>query len=307
MEFNHKSVLFEESMRLLSIRPDGIYVDGTLGGGGHAYGICSRLKDGRLIGIDRDKEAIAAAQERLSEFSDRTAFVNENYAQIKQILKQLEIQAVDGALLDLGVSSYQLDNPARGFSYMQDAPLDMRMNSEDPLSADDVVNTYSEQALFKVIRDYGEEKWAKRIASFIVEKRPVHTTFELSDVIKAAIPAGARKDGPHPAKRTFQAIRIEVNGELEKLKAALQDFFDCLRPGGNLAVITFHSLEDRIVKQLFQQLTTGCTCPKELPVCVCDRMPKGTLINRKPITAAEQELEENPRARSAKLRGIKKI
>ena len=294
-------------MRLLSIRPDGIYVDGTLGGGGHSYGICSRLRQGRLIGIDRDKEAIAAAQERLSEFSDKTIFVNENYAKIKQILRQLEIQAVDGALLDLGVSSYQLDNPARGFSYMQDATLDMRMNPEDPLSADDVVNTYSEQALFEVIREYGEEKWAKRIASFIVEKRPVHTTFELSDIIKAAIPAGARKDGPHPAKRTFQAIRIEVNGELEKLKAALQDFFDCLRPGGSLAVITFHSLEDRIVKQLFQQLTTGCTCPKQLPVCVCGGTPKGTLINRKPITAGEQELEENPRARSAKLRGIKKL
>jgi len=310
MEFSHKPVLYDECMNILEINPNGIYVDGTLGGGGHASGICSRITGGRFIGIDRDKEAIAAASERLEQFSGKTNFINSNYADIKDILHNLNIPGIDGALLDLGVSSYQLDNPERGFSYMNDAPLDMRMNRDDNFCAYDVVNDYKLEDLHRIIRDYGEEKWAKRIAEFIVQKRiekPIKTTFELNDVIKAAIPAGARRDGPHPSKRTFQAIRIEVNSELAKLNKALRDFFDCLNPGGVLAVITFHSLEDRAVKELFAELCKGCVCPKDFPVCVCGNTPKGKLIHRKPITASDLELEENPRSRSAKLRGIKKL
>ena len=310
MEFVHKPVLFNQCMEILDIKKDGIYVDGTLGGGGHSYGICERLSDGRLIGIDRDKEAIAAATKRLEPFLSKVSFANNNYSEIKTVLKNFEIPLVDGALLDLGVSSYQLDNPERGFGYMHDAPLDMRMSRDDIISARDIVNTYSEKQLTDIIRNYGEEKWAVRIAKFIVEKRtekPIETTFELNDVIKAAVPKNARRDGPHPSKRTFQAIRIEVNHELDKLKGALLDFFDVLAPGGVLAVITFHSLEDRITKETFASLARGCTCPKEFPVCVCGNQPKGKLKNRKPVIADERELEENPRSRSAKLRAIIKL
>ena len=310
MEFVHKPVLFEQCMDILDIKKDGIYVDGTLGGGGHSYGICERLSGGRLIGIDRDKEAIAAATKRLEAFLPKVSFANCNYSEIKEVLRKFEIFSIDGALLDLGVSSYQLDNPERGFGYMNDAPLDMRMSRDDVISARDVVNTYSEKQLTDIIRNYGEEKWAVRIAKFIVEKRmekPIETTFELNNVIKAAVPKNARRDGPHPSKRTFQAIRIEVNRELEKLQGALLDFFDVLSPGGVLAVITFHSLEDRITKEIFASLTQGCTCPREFPVCVCGGKPKGKLKNRKPIIADDAELDENPRSRSAKLRAIIKL
>ncbi len=311
MEFKHISIMFEDCMKLLDIKPAGIYVDGTLGGGGHSYGICERLNnDGRLIGIDRDLEALAAAGKRLESFSSVTTFINDNYANVKNILKGLSIPSIDGALLDLGVSSYQLDNPQRGFSYMQDAPLDMRMNTSDSFSAYNLVNEYSEKELFRVIKDYGEENWASRIAKFIVAERkksPIKTTFELNDIIKSAIPAGARKDGGHPSKRTFQAIRIEVNSEIEKLENALTDFFDSLSPGGVLAVITFHSLEDRITKQLFTRLASGCTCPRDFPICVCGNTPKGTIITKKPITASPEEIESNSRSKSAKLRAIRKI
>lgn len=310
MEFVHKSVLFDECMEILDVKGNGIYVDGTLGGGGHSSGIAARLTTGRLIGIDRDRDALEAAGERLKEFSDRVTEVQSNYADIKNVLEGLNISGADGILLDLGVSSYQLDNPERGFSYMHNAPLDMRMNRDDAFSAYDVVNTYTEQRLFEIIRDYGEERWAKRIAEFIAGKRkekPIETTFELTDVIKAAVPKGARRDGPHPAKRTFQAIRIEVNGELERLKTALRDMIDVLRPGGILAVITFHSLEDRIVKETFAQAAKGCICPREIPVCVCGKKPEGKVLTRKPILPTEEELNENPRSRSAKLRAFKKF
>ena len=307
MEFLHKPVLFDECMQMLDIKPDGLYVDGTLGGGGHSGGILSRLQNGKLIGIDRDEQALAAAGKKLEQYKDKTIFVHSNYSEIKDILAELEIAGIDGALLDLGVSSYQLDNPERGFSYMHDAPLDMRMNQGDAKSAYDVVNSYSANELCRILYDYGEEKWAKRIAKFIVDRRPINTTFELNEAIKAAVPAGARAGGGHPSKRTFQAIRIEVNEEIERLKKAVEDFFECLKPGGILAVITFHSLEDRIVKDVFNNLKTGCTCDKNLPVCVCGGKPKGILINRKPIIASVAELEENKRSHSAKLRGIQKI
>lgn len=311
MEFKHIPIMFDDCMNLLNIKSSGIYVDGTLGGGGHSYGICERLgKEGRLIGIDRDLEAIDAAKRRLSPFEGITTFVNSNYADIKEILADLGINAIDGALLDLGVSSYQLDNPERGFSYMHDAKLDMRMNAQDSFSAYELVNSYSEKELCAVIRDYGEEKWATRIAKFIAEKRkqkPISTTFELNDVIKAAIPASARSGGGHPSKRTFQAIRIEVNGEISKLEKAVSDFFDVLAPGGVLAVITFHSLEDRIVKQLFNEFSTGCTCPPSFPVCVCGKTPRGKVLTKKPIIASPGETEENSRSKSAKLRGIIKL
>lgn len=311
MEFKHISIMFEDCMRLLNIKENGIYVDGTLGGGGHSLGICERLSaNGRLIGIDRDLEAIAAAKQRLENHVGKTTFVNSNYASVKEILAELGISAIDGALLDLGVSSYQLDNPERGFSYMHNAPLDMRMNTRDGFSAYNLVNEYSEKELTRVIRDYGEERWASRIASFIVNSRknaPIKTTFELNDIIKAAIPASARKDGGHPSKRTFQAIRIEVNGEIEKLEKALTDFFDVLAPSGRLAVITFHSLEDRIVKQLFAKLSTGCTCPPSFPICVCGNVPKGKVLTKKPIVASSDEISFNSRSKSAKLRGIEKL
>ena len=311
MEFKHISIMFEDCMRLLDIKKDGIYVDGTLGGGGHSYGICSSLgENGRLIGIDRDMEAIDAAKKRLAEFANITTFVNSNYANIKEILAECGVSSINGALLDLGVSSYQLDNPERGFSYMHDAPLDMRMNAQDSFSAYELINEYSEKELTRVIKDYGEERWASRIARFIVNARkshPVATTFQLNDIIKSAIPASARKDGGHPSKRTFQAIRIEVNGEIEKLEKAVSDFFDVLAPGGVLAVITFHSLEDRIVKQLFKDFATGCTCPSDFPICVCGKTPRGKILTKKPIVANDEEINFNSRSKSAKLRGIMKL
>ncbi len=310
MEFNHVPVLYEAVIESLDIKEKGIYVDGTLGGGGHSAGICSALsEDGMLIGIDRDTDALEAASKRLSEYKCRKAFVHNNYSEIKFVLNELDILKIDGALLDLGVSSFQLDNSSRGFSYQYDSPLDMRMDRDEGFTAKDVVNGYSEDELRRIIKEYGEEKWAARIAKFICsarEDKEMNSTYELVDIIKAAIPASARRDGPHPAKRTFQAIRIEVNQELEHLKKCLDDFIDVLTPGGRLAVISFHSLEDRIVKECFQKHLNPCTCPPELP-CVCGKKPDVKKVSRKPIEADAQELLINPRARSAKLRVIEKI
>lgn len=309
-EFYHVPVLYEECMNNLNIKPDGIYVDGTLGGGGHAYGIGQRLSEkGLLIGIDRDQDALDAAEERLAPLQCRKILVRSTYAEIKDVLEQEGISGIDGALLDIGVSSFQLDNSKRGFSYMQNAPLDMRMSRDDLLTAADVVNSYTKQQLTDIIREYGEERWAGRIAEFIVRARQdkeIETTWQLVDIIKAAIPASARREGPHPAKRTFQAIRIEVNGELEQLEKAVDEFMDVLNPGGRLCIITFHSLEDRIVKQAYSRRLNPCTCPPEFPVCVCGRVSDAVKVTGKPITAEEEELEKNPRARSAKLRVIGK-
>ena len=310
MEFSHISVLLSESVDSLNVKDGGIYADGTLGGGGHSEEILKRSRDCRLIGIDRDREAINAASARLSPYSDRVTYVNDNYANIKSILESLGVDKLDGAVLDLGVSSYQLDNGERGFSYMKDAPLDMRMNRDDSKSAYDVINTYSESELTDIFFRYGEEKWSKRIASFIVnkrEKKPIQTTLELSEIIMAAIPQGAREKGSHPAKRVFQAVRIEVNKELELLKNAVLDFVSCIKPGGCLAVITFHSLEDRIVKQAFSELATGCTCPKDFPICVCGKQPVIKVITKKPILPTEREQVENSRSKSAKLRVARKL
>ena len=316
MEYSHVPVLFEECMENLNIRPDGIYVDGTLGGGGHAYGIGQRLSErGLLIGIDRDQDALDAAAAKLEPLKCRKILIRSTYAEIKDVLAREDVRemtgtgGIDGALLDIGVSSFQLDNSERGFSYMQDAPLDMRMNRDDHLTAADVVNGYSEKQLAEIIRDYGEERWAGRIAEFIVRARKdkeIETTWQLVDIIKAAIPASARREGPHPAKRTFQAIRIEVNGELEQLEKAVDEFCDVLNPEGRLCIITFHSLEDRIVKQAFARRLNPCTCPPEFPVCVCGKVSDAVKVTGKPITAGEEELEMNPRARSAKLRVIGK-
>ena len=306
MEFRHKSVLLEESIEALHIRPDGIYVDGTLGGGGHSYEICRRLSDrGRLIGIDQDAAAIAAATKRLDEFKDRVTIVRSNYCDMKKELGKLGITSVDGVILDLGVSSYQLDEAERGFTYREDAPLDMRMDQRQTLSAKEVVNDYSEMELYHIIRDYGEERFAKNIAKHIVSARKekqLETTGELIHVIKAAIPAKARATGGHPAKRTFQAIRIEVNRELYVLDHSLGDMIDLLNDKGRICVITFHSLEDRIVKNKFRESENPCTCPKEFPVCICGKKPKGRVITRKPIVPSEEELEENTRSKSSKLR-----
>ena len=306
MEFRHKSVLLEESIEALHIRPDGIYVDGTLGGGGHSYEICRRLADrGRLIGIDQDAAAIAAATKRLEEFKDRVTIVRSNYCDMKKELGKLGITSVDGVILDLGVSSYQLDEAERGFTYREDAPLDMRMDQRQTLSAKEVVNDYSEMELYHIIRDYGEERFAKNIAKHIVSARKekqLETTGELIHVIKAAIPAKARATGGHPAKRTFQAIRIEVNRELYVLDHSLGDMIDLLNDKGRICVITFHSLEDRIVKNKFRESENPCTCPKEFPVCICGKKPKGRVITRKPIVPSEEELEENTRSKSSKLR-----
>lgn len=311
MEFKHKSVLFQESIDNLDIKPDGIYVDGTLGGGGHSAGILERLgPDGMLIGIDRDIDAINAASKRLEKYPCKKVFVQDNYSNIKKILNQLKVDEIDGALLDLGVSSFQLDNQERGFSYMNDAPLDMRMNQHDDFSAFNVVNEYSQGELAKIIKDYGEERWATRIASFIVkarEEKPIETTGQLVDVIKSAIPASARRNGPHPAKRTFQAIRIEVNDELGQLEKAVSEFCDVLKEDGRLCIITFHSLEDRIVKDIFNKRSNPCTCPKEFPVCVCGKVADIKKVSGKPIIPLDEELEVNPRARSAKLRVARKI
>ena len=309
MDFKHISVLYEESIAALNVRNGGLYVDGTLGGGGHSYGILSGA-DCSLIGIDQDTEAISAASKRLKKFDGRFTAVNNNFCNIKSILAELNVSGIDGALLDIGVSSYQLDNPERGFSYMHDAPLDMRMNARGGKTARDVVNTYSVEELTRIFYEYGEERWSKRVAEFISERRgerPVETTFELVDIIKAAIPQRARSEGGHPAKRIFQAIRIEVNDELEVLKKAIADFTDCLNKGGRLAIITFHSLEDRIVKQAFSDKAKGCICPKEFPVCVCGREPEIKIISRKPVLPSKEETERNPRSKSAKLRVAEKL
>ena len=311
MDFKHTSVMLEECIDGLDIKKEGVYVDGTLGGGGHSAAICARLSgQGTLIGIDRDKDALQAAQERLETYSCRKIFVQNNYANIKEILRDLKVPAIDGVLLDLGVSSFQLDNPRRGFSYMHDAPLDMRMNQEDSFTAYDVVNGYDEKALREIISVYGEERWAARIATFIVRARkdgPIESTFELVDIIKAAIPASARREGPHPAKRTFQAIRIEVNDELGQLKKAVEDFCDVLAPKGRLCIITFHSLEDRIVKEIINRRNHPCTCPKEFPVCVCGKVADIEKITGKPLLPSKAEIESNPRSRSAKLRIAEKM
>jgi len=311
MEFEHKPVLLEEVIEGLAIKPDGIYVDGTLGGAGHSKVIASKLTEGgRLIGIDRDETAIAAATENLREYADRVTIVRGNYEDTVSIVNGLGIRGVDGMLLDLGVSSYQLDTPERGFTYREDAPLDMRMDRRDSITAYDVVNSYGEMELFRIIRDYGEDKFAKNIAKHIVMSRSekaIETTFELSEVIKAAIPAKMRENGGHPAKRTFQAIRIEVNRELDILKTGIGSFIDLLNPGGRLAIISFHSLEDRIVKTAFREAQEPCICPKDFPVCVCGRKPKGKAVTGKPVTAGAKELEENLRAHSAKLRVFEKV
>jgi 16S rRNA (cytosine1402-N4)-methyltransferase len=310
MEFKHVSVLLNECIEGLNIKKDGIYVDGTLGGAGHSSEIVKKLSDeGMLIGIDQDTNALKASHERLKGYSN-VVFIHNNFSNIKDILKELNIEGVDGILLDLGVSSHQLDVPERGFSYMHDAPLDMRMNMQSNFSAMDVVNDYSKDELERVIREYGEEKWASRIANFIVkyrQKKHIETTFELVEIIKAAIPAAARREGHHPAKRTFQAIRIEVNREIEILEEAVNDSIDCLNPGGRLCIITFHSLEDRIVKQVYKKRENPCTCPGSFPVCVCGNKPEIKIITKKPITPSKEELELNPRARSSKLRIAEKI
>ena len=310
MEFKHVSVLLDECLEGLDIKENGIYVDCTLGGAGHSSEILKRLsKDGLLIGIDQDQDALNAAKERLSQYSN-VKYVHNNFYNIDSILEELEIPKVDGILMDLGVSSYQLDEAERGFSYMKDAPLDMRMNKDNDFSAYNVVNDYSEEELYRIIRDYGEEKFSKRVAGFISDRRkinPIETTLQLVDIIKAAIPAKARREGPHPAKRTFQAIRIEVNGELAILNKAIEDGVKRLNKDGRMAIITFHSLEDRIVKLKFRELADPCNCPKELPICVCGKEPIIKLISRKPIDPTEKEVEENPRSRSAKLRIAKNI
>lgn len=310
MGFHHISVLLNECIDNLNIKPDGIYVDGTMGGGGHSLEIAKRLTTGRLICIDQDPNAHEAAGKRLAEYKDRITFVRDNFGNIKSILDSLGIEKIDGMLLDIGVSSHQLDEAERGFSYQQDAPLDMRMNPDRPFSAYDVVNGYDEDELDRVIFTYGEERWARRIAQFIVKEReakPIETTGELVDIIKKAVPKGARKDGPHPAKRTFQAIRIEVNGELEVLQRAIDDVAARLAVGGRLCIITFHSLEDRIVKEAFRKQENPCICPPQFPVCVCGKKPLGRVITRKPILPSKEELEENPRSRSAKLRVLEGV
>ena len=308
--FSHKPVLFDACMDALQIRPDGVYVDGTAGGGGHSSGIAQRLTSGRLLAIDRDADAVKAARARLSSFGERVRVVRANFSELADVCREEGVDAIDGLLLDLGVSSYQLDNAERGFSYQADAPLDMRMDERCTRSAYDVVNTYPEERLRQILYDYGEERYAPRIAQRIVRERqaePIRTTGQLAALIKAAIPAAAREGGHHPAKRSFQAIRIEVNGELDVIEPTIRTAAQLLRPGGRIAIITFHSLEDRIVKQAFASLASGCTCPKNFPVCVCGKKPVLRIVSRKPIVADEKELEENPRARSAKLRIAEKL
>ena len=306
MEFRHTSVLLNETVGSLNIKPDGIYVDGTLGGGGHSYEIARQLSPkGRLIGIDRDAEAIEAASERLLEFKDRVTIVRNNYSEINNVLDGLGIDFVDGIILDLGVSSRQLDTVERGFSYKYDAPLDMRMDNRQETTAKDIVNGYSEMELFRIIRDYGEDKFAKNIAKHIVQARQlkeIETTNELTEIIKAAIPAKIRMKGGHPSKRTFQAIRIELNKELDEVNNSIDNMINRLNNEGRLSIITFHSLEDRIVKTRFRKNENPCTCPSDFPVCVCGNVSKGTVITRKPILPSERELEENSRSKSAKLR-----
>ena len=311
MEFSHTPVMPDQCIDYLAVRPGGTYVDGTVGGGGHARLICEKLSpEGTIICIDRDEDAIEAARGRLEKYDCRKIFVRSNYSEIKGILDERGIEKIDGALLDLGVSSFQLDSAERGFSYMHDAPLDMRMDRRDHFTAYDLVNTYREEDLTEVIKKYGEERWASRISRFICERRkekPIETTGELVDIIKAAVPASARREGPHPAKRTFQAIRIEVNDELGRLGSALTDFLDVLAPGGRMCVITFHSLEDRIVKNVFRDRADPCTCPPDFPVCVCGKKADIKKITGKPVVPGKDEIESNPRARSAKLRVVERI
>jgi 16S rRNA (cytosine1402-N4)-methyltransferase len=306
MEFVHKSVLLKETIDGLKIKPDGIYVDGTLGGGGHAYEVCRRLGEkGSIVGIDQDAAAIEAASARLKDFGEKVTIVRSNYCDMKSKLHELGIDKVDGIVLDLGVSSYQLDTAERGFSYREDAPLDMRMDTRQKMTARDIVNDYTEADLYRVIRDYGEDKFAKNIAKHIVQARavkPVETTAELSEIIRASIPMKFQKKSGHPAKRTFQAIRIELNRELDVLRDSLDDMIDLLNPGGRLCIITFHSLEDRIVKSAFRKNENPCTCPPDFPVCVCGKKSKGSIITKKPILPSEEELEYNSRSKSAKLR-----
>ena len=306
MEFKHVSVLLQETVDGLNVKPDGIYVDGTLGGGGHSYEVCTRLgAKGSIIGIDQDEAAIEAASIRLKDFGEKVTIVRSNYCDMKSRLHELGIDKVDGIMLDLGVSSYQLDTADRGFSYREDAPLDMRMDQRSEMTARDIVNDYSEMDLYRVIRDYGEDKFAKNIARHIVReraKRPIETTGELTEVIRHAIPMNFQKKTGHPAKRTFQAIRIELNRELDVLRDSLDDMIDMLNPGGRLCIITFHSLEDRIVKSAFKKNENPCTCPSDFPVCVCGKVSKGRVITRKPILPSEEEMEVNSRSKSAKLR-----
>lgn len=306
MEFKHKSVLLNETIDGLNIKPDGIYVDGTLGGGGHAYEVCRRLGEkGSIVGIDQDAATIEAASARLKDFGEKVTIVRSNYCDMKSKLHELGIDKVDGIVLDLGVSSYQLDTAERGFSYREDAPLDMRMDTRQKMTARDIVNDYTEADLYRVIRDYGEDKFAKNIAKHIVQARavkPVETTAELSEIIRASIPMKFQKKSGHPAKRTFQAIRIELNRELDVLRDSLDDMIDLLNPGGRLCIITFHSLEDRIVKSAFRKNENPCTCPPDFPVCVCGKKSKGSIITKKPILPSEEELEYNSRSKSAKLR-----
>lgn len=312
MEFNHYSVLLNETIENLNIKPDGIYVDGTLGGGGHAYQVASRLSEkGRLIGIDQDADAIAAAGERLKEFGDKITIIRSNYTNMKEELHRIGVEKVDGIVLDLGVSSFQLDTPERGFTYRdENAPLDMRMDDRQSLTAKDIVNGYSEMDLYRIIRDYGEDKFAKNIAKHIVQeraKKPIETTGELTEIIRASIPMKVQVTGGHPAKRTFQAIRIELNKELEVLQNNLDDMIDLLNPGGRICIITFHSLEDRIVKTNFKRNENPCTCPSDFPVCVCGKKSKGKVVTRKPILPSEEELEVNSRSKSAKLRVFERV
>ena len=311
INFSHTSVLLFECIEALNIRDGYTYIDCTAGGGGHSLEIAKRMgKNSRLICFDRDKNAIAAASERLKDYKDQVTFINDNFSSIGKVIKELSITNLGGVLADLGCSSHQFDTPIRGFSYMHDAPLDMRMDTDAPLSAYEVVNEYSEQRLKKIIFDYGEERFAPRIAAAICRHRelsPIKTTHELTDIIKGAIPAAARADGPHPAKRTFQAIRIEVNSELDAIEPLIKDAVNALVPTGRIAIISFHSLEDRIVKQTYKSLTTGCTCPKDFPICICGNKPKIKDVSKKPILPSKEELESNPRSRSAKLRVAEKI
>ena len=308
--FSHRSVLLDECIEALAIKPEGIYIDGTAGGGGHSFEIAKHLDGGKLIAIDQDEAAIAAAGKRLSVYGDRAQVVRSNFSEISEVCDRLEIEGIDGLLLDLGVSSYQLDTAERGFSYNADAPLDMRMDKRRTLSAYEVVNTYSEADLKRILFEYGEERYSASIAAAIVRERqrgPIETTLALSDLIRSAIPAHAREGGHHPAKRSFQAIRIEVNGELDVIEPAIRAAVARLNKGGRVAIITFHSLEDRIVKQAFASLATGCTCPKDFPICVCGHKPTVKIITRKPILPSATELAENPRSRSAKLRVAEKL
>ncbi len=310
MEFNHYSVMLNEVIEGLEIKENGIYVDGTLGGAGHSVEIIKRLKEGILIGIDQDQDALKYAREKLSDYSGKFLLVHSNFSKIGEILEDFDYDQVDGVLLDLGVSSYQLDTPERGFSYNHDAPLDMRMDITAGLTAKEILNTYSLEELSRIIREYGEERWHYRIAEFVVKERvnkPLETTFDLVSIIKKAVPKGVRRDGPHPAKRTFQAIRIEVNRELEIIENTIRASVNKLKPGGRIVVITFHSLEDRIVKRTFKDMTIDCICPPEFPVCICDREPIVKIITRKPIVPSMKELEFNPRSRSAKLRIAEKL